>query len=402
MVESGTERRDMAIQDSGAHGKGIFLRDQPIKRALNGRFLAQGLTGVQRYAREILKALDSLNRAGSAGPNLDLSVLAPPDASLDLPLPSIPIRRVGRLRGQLWEQVDLPRHARGSLLIGLCNSGPLLHPRQIVALHDAAVFDVPAAYSPAYRAWARFRMRRLGRRAVRVITVSSFSRERLAARLGIDPARIGLVPPGTDHVNSIPSDDSILARLGLGDRRFFLAVGSRSPAKNFGGLLEAYRRLGPGAPPLVLVGGRNPRIFPGDDLRSSEGVVEAGYVDDGGLRCLYGKAAALCCPSFHEGFGLPPLEAMACGCPVVASRAAALPEACGDAALYCDPGDPVDIARALRRILDDDALREDLRRRGLERAGRYRWESSARALLGEIRGFAEGPAVPSCGISTPN
>jgi glycosyltransferase involved in cell wall biosynthesis len=109
-----------------------------------------------------------------------------------------------------------------------------------------------------------------------------------------------------------------------------------------------------------------------------------GYVSDTELRALYENAACFVYPSFYEGFGLPPLEAMTCGCPVVVSRAASLPEVCGDAAVYCDPGDPADIARGIDQVLANSAVQEDLRRRSLERARSFSWKRAARAMLQQI------------------
>jgi glycosyltransferase involved in cell wall biosynthesis len=113
-----------------------------------------------------------------------------------------------------------------------------------------------------------------------------------------------------------------------------------------------------------------------------------GYVSDAELRALYENAACFVYPSFYEGFGLPPLEAMTCGCPVVVSRAASLPEVCGDAAVYCDPCDPADIARAMERVLGNPAAQEDLRRRSLERARTFSWKQTACAVLGHLEDLA--------------
>ena len=136
---------------------------------------------------------------------------------------------------------------------------------------------------------------------------------------------------------------------------------------------------------LVFAGGTNSRIFNPAAVAGESTVT--GRVTDAELRALYDNAECFVYPSFYEGFGLPPLEAMTCGCPVVASRAASLPEVCGEAAVYCDPGDPADIARALDEVLENAEFRSELRRRGEMRAARFTWSRSAQALLDLLDGL---------------
>jgi glycosyltransferase involved in cell wall biosynthesis len=160
-----------------------------------------------------------------------------------------------------------------------------------------------------------------------------------------------------------------------------LAVGSRSPHKNLAAVVQAVSRLGGSALPLVAAGGANTRVFNPAELNGNS-FHAVGYVTDLELRALYEQAACFVYPSLYEGFGLPPLEAMTCGCPVVVSRAAALPEVCGDAALYCDPHDPENIAEQIRTVLHDSGRRAELRERGLARARCFTWGRAASALLG--------------------
>jgi len=130
---------------------------------------------------------------------------------------------------------------------------------------------------------------------------------------------------------------------------------------------------------VVAAGGSNSRVFSGVDL-SSESLVLAGYVTDGELRALYENAACFVFPSFYEGFGIPPLEAMHCGCPVIVSDRASLPEVCGQAALYCNPDDPIDIAAKLRRVLTSHQLQQELREAGRARAREFSWSRAAEQL----------------------
>lgn len=357
-----------------------------MRLGLNGRFLSQRVTGVQRYARELVGALDAyLERNPQLAGDLQVSLLAPPDSTLDLQLARIVIRRVGRLRGQLWEQLELPLHARGQVLLSLANTAPAFFGRQAVTIHDASVFVVPEAYSPAFRYWYRLLLPLLGRRAKCVCTTSEFSRAELVRRLGIADSKIRVVPCGHEHILATPPQRSILQRHGLGERPYVLAVSSLSRHKNLEAVYAAIRLLQPIGCDFVLAGPLNPRVFGSGLEDAPPGIIRLGYVSDGELRALYENAACFVYPSRYEGFGLPPLEAMACGCPVIVSRAASLPEVCGDAALYVDPDNPLELAAAIRRVLCEDGVGSDLRHRGRQRAKRWTWTRSAVEMLQAVR-----------------
>jgi glycosyltransferase involved in cell wall biosynthesis len=191
---------------------------------------------------------------------------------------------------------------------------------------------------------------------------------------------------------AVPADPSVLKRLGLEGVRYFLAVGSRNPNKNLDLLFAAFTRLAVApATRLVVVGSADNRVFAGvtavlavPSAPRSEAVIEAGAADDAELRALYEHALALVFPSLYEGFGLPPLEAMACGCPVLCSNAASLPEVCGDAVLYFDPQSIEQISAAMAQILRDADLRDSLRERGRVQARRFGWQAAAERLLVQI------------------
>jgi glycosyltransferase involved in cell wall biosynthesis len=251
----------------------------------------------------------------------------------------------------------------------------------VVTILDASVYAVPDAYSLGFRTWYRLMFPIIGRRSQRVITISEFSRQELQSNAGIAADHFMVVPGSGEHILRIPPDESVVHRLALGSRPYILAVSSRSRHKNLSGIEAAVRLLRGEQFDVVLAGGGNSRVFRSSGSASGEQVRNAGYVTDAELRALYQHASCLVYPSLYEGFGLPPLEAMSCGCPVIASRVASLPEVCGDAALYCDPGDPADIARNIRSVLHDDGLRLDLRRRGLERSKGFRWSRSAESVL---------------------
>ncbi|HJR16394.1 MAG TPA: glycosyltransferase family 1 protein [Gemmatimonadales bacterium] len=352
---------------------------------INGRFLGQRVTGVQRFARELLRHMDAvLFEQTALQKRLDLAVLTPIGTPNALDLKAIRVRHSGRFRGHVWEQVELARSAGSQLLVNLCNTAPLAGRNMITTVHDASVFVVPETYSRAFGGWYRVLIPAVARRSRRVITVSQFSRNELVRHARIPPHTIAVISGSGEHILVLPPEERIIQRLGLRRRGYILAVNSHSLHKNVAGFALAAKLLDRAEYDVVLAGGVDKRVFRERSSLPEGRLRMTGYVSDAELRALYENAACFVYPSFYEGFGLPPLEAMACGCPVVVSRAASLPEVCGDAAVYCDPRDPADIARAMEQVLADSAAQEDLRRRSLERARSFSWKRSACAMLDHI------------------
>lgn len=347
---------------------------------INGRFLTRRATGVERFAKELLQAWWSRGSGADS-----VRIVAPARKTpIDPQGLDIPLETLGALQGHAWEQLELPQHCRGDLLVNLCNSGPLSHEPQLAVLHDAGPVANPAAYGFAYRNWHRWMLHGLMRRARIVATVSHFSATELMHYFGRKARGIEIIYEGGEHILRTPSDPRIFARLGLDRQRYVLAVGSRSPNKNFAAVALAADMLKDLGIRVVAVGGHNPRVFARTDSRAEEGsLLMAGYASDGELRALYEHAQCFVFPSYYEGFGLPPLEAMHCGCPVVVSKRSALPEICGDAAAYCDPDDPSDVARQLRRVIESPALQAELREAGFGRAALFSWTRAA-SLFAEL------------------
>jgi glycosyltransferase involved in cell wall biosynthesis len=349
---------------------------------INGRYLTQAVTGVQRFALSIVGALDELaDRGDRAVGGRSFTLLCPPGTPAGPRLRHVEQRHVGKRRGHLWEQLDLPRASRGGVLLSLGMTGPVAKRRQLVAIHDASAFAVPQAFAPGFRRWYRTLLPVLGRTALRVLTVSRFSSGELQRYAGIPMEKMRVVPNAPGHILQVKADAGIFERAGIGDHPYVLAVGNRSPHKNIDLVYQAMGLLGDTPCALVHAGDARPRIFGAVDVAPPERVILAGYVSDEELRALYERAECFIFPSIYEGFGVPPLEAMACGCPVIASNAASMPEVCGDAALYFDPRDAAALAARIAEMAASAELRREYARRGVERARRFTWEESAREVL---------------------
>lgn len=329
--------------------------------AINTRTLASGLTGVQRYLLELLSNIP------------ELSCLAP-------------LKPKHGLRGHAWEQFLLPVQLKGRLLWSPCNTGPLAVRRQVVTIHDAVPLDHPEWLNPRFAAWYRFLTPRLARRVVRVIADSEFTKSRIIETMHINRDKVVVIPIGVSK-RFVPSDaqaiEDAVAAMKLPTKHYVLSVGSLEPRKNLGRLLKAWGIISAHLPDdvwLVVGGAKGKRLVFGDvpELTAlPPRVFLTGHIPDEYLPALYGGAIAFAYPSLYEGFGLPPLEAMACGTPVLTSQVASMPEVVGEAAVLVNPYNIDSIASGLQRLVDDSLLRETLRAKGLERAGQFTWERTA-------------------------
>jgi glycosyltransferase involved in cell wall biosynthesis len=336
---------------------------------LNGRFLHQELTGVQRYAHELLTRM----------PELD--VIAP-----HAPL--------GPAQGHLWEQLILPRLCSGRLLWSPGNTGPLTYENQVVTLHDASTLDHPEWFSGPFAKWYRFLLPRLARRVKKIITVSEFSRRELARLCDVPPEKIVAIPNGISprFAPASAEQKAALTKKHALEKPFVLYLGSLEPRKNVAALLAAWKNIAPRGHELVLAGAAS-RIFRERgfaDLPPATRLL--GRVGDDELPALLSAADWFAFPALYEGFGFPPLEAMACGTPVLCSNAASLPEVCGasfdgktGAALYFDPHHVDDLAAQLSQALQlDGEARARLVAQGRAQAARFTWDRCAeqtRAVL---------------------
>jgi glycosyltransferase involved in cell wall biosynthesis len=277
------------------------------------------------------------------------------------------------------------RAARAEALLCPANLAPLAFPRNVVVIHDAAVLRHPEWYSPAYAAWQRRLLPALARRALHVVTVSEFSRGELRGLLGLPSDRLTVIAGGVDPAFT-PDADADRARSALGlTRPYVLCVASQTARKNLRALVPAARQLNADGVEVVVAGGHRPQFAREQGL---EALHHLGAVPDALLPGLYAGAEAFALPSLYEGFGLPLLEAMACGTPVVAADATALPETAGGAARLAAPDA---VSDAVCDVVRSPAERERLRGAGLARAAGFTWERTAREVDALLSARAAAP-----------
>ena len=311
-----------------------------MRAVIDGRAAVRPeLGGVERWARELCA-------------RLPYRTLAPPPA-------------LSHRAGHAWEQLVLPvQSARADVLLCPANLAPVAARNAVVILHDAAPLRHPGWYSGVYAAWQRRLLPLIARRACTVITVSPFSRNELKELLNVEAEVVhgGVDPRFTP--------EAVPARRG---RPYVLTVASHTARKNLNALAPAAAALGEQGIELVVAGGRRPQFTAEAGL---DGLTLIGQVPDDQLPGLYAGAELFVLPSLYEGFGLPVLEAMASGTPVVAANTTALPETAGGAARLAEP-DPEALREALLGLLGDQRERERLRALGLERAHGFTWERTA-------------------------
>lgn len=340
---------------------------------VNGVFAGRRATGLERFAVETLRALDELVAPGR------IVLLVPRCVKTEsLPLfQNIAVVRRGFLRGALWEQLTLPRFARriGAETLSLTNTVPLLRPGA-ACLHDVFYITHADQFNKTLkgrlsRMWHLMNYRAIARAKGTVFTVSDYSRRQISATLGISAKRIVVLGNGWEHVERIVSDDAVLRRHPeIARGRYYLVLGNRSPYKNLAWVLAAARH----SPETRWVVAGGMLSSAADVEKPLANVVYTGYVSDGEMKCLVENCRVLVHPSLDEGFGIPPLEALALGRPAVVARASCLPEIYGDAVGYIDQ--PSDLSAA------------DIEACGVGRGeavppvlARFTWRNAAKVLL---------------------
>ena len=382
-----------------------------MRVALDGQPLLVPLAGVGHYTRELTLALAHAERANryyvvaprpfrALGRRRVLPDFSEPNVEVVVPGVWTTIRAA--LQRRLGHETELGMglghpcdvyHATNNIF-------PYRVPasRRVLTIQDLTLLLFPEWHPADRLAMMVPALEPAVRGADHIITPSHATRNDLLKLLPADPERVSVIPDGVAPIFAPMADGEIaaqLAPLGLRPDTYLLFMGTIEPRKNLQRLLEALEMAAPEVGPLVLAGGRGWRDA---GIRRALGRLTAagrvrglGYVADGLRPALLNGARAFVYPSLYEGFGLPPLEAMACGTPVVCSGVSSLPEVVGDAALLVDPEDVSALAAAMERIWRDHALRGELRRRGLARAREFTWDRTARLTLDVYRQVLEGP-----------
>lgn len=321
------------------------------KIVVNGRFLGRRVTGVERYGREVLRCLGGGWRLEST--------------------------RLQGWKGHAWEQFVLPAKLdANSSLWSPANTGPLGVRQQALTIHDLSPLEHPEWFRKGFATWYRLFLPWLARRVRRILVPSEYVKQKVIKHLGA--REVTVIPNGVDHSIFHPTARQRIEMPG----RYVLFVGTLEPRKNLNVLLDTWEGLSADFKGTWLViAGASGKVFRSVKVSSDiERVCFPGYVDDEALAGLYANASVFVLPSREEGFGLPALEAMACGAPVIVSDGGALPEVVGEAGVVFSLSEPTGLSDALRNCLSDADLRLRLREQGLERAMKFPWQTTAESV----------------------
>lgn len=352
--------------------------------AINGRFLTQRMTGVQRYAYEIVSALDAiLSQAGDDAGLPAMRLVVPPGAREKLAPSSMAVCETGFGAGHAWDQFVLPFYA-GAGILSLGNFGPVVARNHIVCIHDANTFIEPASYSRGFGLAYRTLLPLIARRARRVATVSRFSADMLVKYGVCRGEKIFIAPNGHEHALRWDAGRSEIPLLKALKRPYVMLLGSRAKHKNVRVILDQAPGLDAAGIDIVVVGAAS-SIFSADAPEAQRANVHyTGYVGDDDLAALYEGALCLAFPSRTEGFGIPPLEAMVRGCPVISSNAASLVEVGGNAVVYVDPDHGDGWRDAIIGLAANQDRRAGMAAQGRKQAALFSWKRSAQLYIDEI------------------
>jgi glycosyltransferase involved in cell wall biosynthesis len=356
---------------------------------LNGKFYSGAMNGVHRVADRLLRELDALAGAGGRPAQWDMRLLVP---QADHWAPSFQaIRKVPQRLGhsQLWEQMILPFAARSGALASFANLAPKGHSRKLTMVHDAQFRLSPESYPAKLRFGYRALIPRGARSSRVVLTVSDYARDSLMTFGIADSERTAVLYNGADHIHETAAHEGFLASHGLCSGGYCVLFGSTARYKNLAVVFAAFRREALSDMHLVVIGSSRATLEAAG-LSPPPQAIFVGPIDDAALRALYESAHCLVYPSRTEGFGLPPVEAMLCGCPVVAAPAGAVPEICQDAILYAGMDDAAGWSAQILALGEDRGLRAAKIACGRARASAFTWRAAGVRLAGLLQPLVEG------------
>ncbi|QDX30591.1 glycosyltransferase family 4 protein [Dickeya poaceiphila] len=334
---------------------------------VNTRNLLGHTTGVQRYTRKII---DYISSAG-----IKVTSIQPDNI-------------IYGIKGHVWEQLSLPQKiASKEVLWSPCNTGPLLIKKQIVTIHDTVPFDHPEWLNKQFVAWYQFMQPRLAKKVEHIITISEFSRERIMHHLRVPESKISVIYNGVDVLQPPADSDVSEKSTPMVDGAYLLSVGSLEPRKNIPRLIKAFLRFRQECNSdirLVIVGKKGvSRVFADDGAKAradNDAVMFTGHVSDKELVNLYQHAQGFCYPSMYEGFGLPPLEAMCYGLPVLTSNTTSMKELCEQRAILVDPLSVESITEGIYQLVTDQGP-AGMREKGKAFAQSLTWKRCASETL---------------------
>lgn len=342
-----------------------------MKIIINGRFLTQNITGVQRVAHEIMKELDKISKEKS----LEIIILTPKNIIFNSLYENIKVKKVGILKGHLWEQLELPIYSflEKGILLNLCNTAPIIN-TGIVDIHDISFKVNPEFFSKKFSLYYKILIWILVRTSKKILTVSEFSKNEIIKYYNVSPKKIEIVYNSWEHILRFKEDFNILEKFNLKSKSFYLGVSSINPNKNFKYIIEL-AKLYP-EKQFVIAGKKNEKVFGNLGINEMNNLIWCGYVSDEELKALYMSCKGFIYPSFYEGFGLPPLEAMGCGCEeIYVSKTSCLPEIFEDSVIYINPN-KVEKIFDKKITVDKEKIKKVL--------GKYSWKESSQLLIERI------------------
>lgn len=337
---------------------------------INGRFLTQKMAGVNRVAYELCNALYQNN--------VEFTLIAPKQILIEYNITNFRIIYWGKGKSHFWEQIILPLFflfKNNYLLINFSGLGSLILKNQFITIHDMSFWRHPEWFSKYYYYYYKFLIPIIAKKALHILTVSEFSRKEIIDCLKVGENKISVIYNGVSH-NFINKKTNDFKEIPF---EYILAVSSIDPRKNFARLLSAVNLLEANIK-LVIIGNSN-NVFQNINLELSNRITYLGHVSDEQLKMYYSNAKLFIYPSVYEGFGLPPLEAMAIGCPTVVSDILVFNEIFGNATKYFDPYDANDISRCINQVLKSKEIQEELISKGLKLVNKYSWRNSAQKLV---------------------
>lgn len=341
---------------------------------INGRFLTKNITGVQRFAIEVVKELDKMNIKD------EIIILTPKDVNINLYLKNIKTIKIGGLKGNLWEQLSLPMflHKKKSYaLLNLCNLGPILNPGYVV-LHDISFKTNPQHLNWKFSLYYKLITRININRYKHIFTVSNFSKNEIIKNYRINPDKITITYNSAEHLNEVKENSDILKKLKLEEKEFLFSLGSKSPHKNHK-FIEKCAKYNPNIL-FVVSGDKNNNVFKEEQDEKLENIIYTGRITDAQMKALYSSCKAFIFPSTYEGFGIPPLEAIQCGCKnIMVSDIPVFREIYGNNVKYINLEEEENESKHILNKIEDEIVLNK------QEFKKYTWKNTSNIIIKNIK-----------------